>query len=228
MSLIWNKKELIRIKQIILNKSNYSLTEENNLKKDKVDAVDVILEDLFYIDSREKVKEILNSLKGIVVDYNNPLHYGLIASLNKIDVEDHTYIFEIYKQITSQYSRVISKICKEHIINLNSTEIIDRINLISSSDEETELEKQIKNTMNKILSYVPQLRQVPVYNSLIDECDKSIKDMILLNLNQELVGKRKNEEYDKSAEHKYYVRDCYKKYQRLNMKRLKESYSKFY
>lgn len=240
MNIIWNKGELYKIRRIILSKAGYSLGENNSLiKGDKKscfqerffvmdEAVKSKLEDLLYIESREDVFNILNSLKGIEADYNNPLHFGLIASLSKIDTNDYTSIFEIYNQIISQFARVISKVAKEMIANLNSQNISEIINLISNSSEETEAERQIRDTMSKTFSYVPQLREIPIYNDLIECYDSIIKDKLLGYLYNELITRKKAEEKLEEKDYDYYMLDQYKKYQRNNMNSLKTHYRKFY
>ena len=226
MNIIWNKEELYKIRRIILSKVGYNLGENNSLiKGDKKscfqdrffvmdEAVKSKLEDLLYIESREDVFNILNSLKGIEADYNNPLLFGLIASLSKIDTNDYTSIFEIYNQIISQFARVISKVAKEMIANLNSQNISEIINLISNSSEETEAEVQIKTTMDKIFSYAPQLREIPIYNNLIECCNNIIKDKLLGYLYNELVTRKKAEEKIEEKDYDLYILDQHKKYQR--------------
>jgi len=212
--IIWTKKELVKIRQIILNKTNYVLGKNNLLiKNDRNTNLSEVyngntiysdsiseIKKLFYMQDREKITSMLTYLNNVKADYNNPLHFGLIACLDKIDIEDHTYIFEILKQIISQYERIISSVVKNNITGLNKIELANKISSIEHSKEMSEEEKQIKRTMDEILNVASVLNDVEPYSSLIKRIQKNLKNKLLYSLNFELSKKEHREIFNKNID----------------------------
>lgn len=233
--MIWNKSELTKIKQIILNKTNFSLDknsqlilDNSNANQNDIDynftkskssnyvfgmAKDEIYK-LFYVQNREEIINILNKLSNIEFDKNNLLHLGLISCLSKINTADHTYVFVILREIISQFERVISDVINKTMKNITcSDDILVKIAQIENSSEDTYEEIKIKNTMNAILGYAPGLREIDVYNSLIEKEFANIRNRILVELKYFYSDKRHKEEEARKIDCLHHKMEFGRKYQ---------------
>ena len=244
MDIIWNKNELIKIERIILIKSNYELKENNELilnenkgksknnnftrSKTSTYVYNLANEEiykLFYTQDRQEITNIFNKLSGIEFDKKNPLHYGLIACLSKIDYKDYTYAFIILKEIISQFERTTSDVIS---YSTSSDEVLEKIKQIKNSSEETTYEKEIKKTMDTILNYAPRLREIDIYNSLIEKEYANIKNRVLVALKNISSNKKEKEILDKNIDSIKHIQDFSKKYQRKRLSEIKQKGIKFY
>lgn len=242
--MIWNKSELLKIKQLILNKANFHVNENNQLMlNNKISQNDIDynftksktsnyvynianeeIYKLFNIKDRQEIINIFSKLKNIEFDKNNSLHFGLIACLSKIDFEDHTYIFTILREIISQFERVTSDVVNNSIKDATyADDILIMIKKIENNSEVTYEEREIGRIMNIILGYAPGLREVDVYNSLIKKEFSNIRNRILFDLKQIYSNKRKKEEHDKKADCLNHKIDFGKKCDHLSLLKTKRT-----
>lgn len=217
--MIWNKSELTKIKQTILNKANFNIDEnnqlilnsnyvqqndiDNNFTKSKTSnyvfgIANEEIYKLFNIQDRLEIINIFNKLDNIQFDRNNSLHFGLIACLSKIDFEDHTYVFTILREIISQFERVTSDVANNSIKDATcANDIGEKIKQIQNNPEDTYEEREIGRIMSIILSYAPGLKEVDVYNSLIQKEFSNIRNRFLFSLKNIYSNRKQKEERDK-------------------------------
>jgi len=245
MNIIWSKKELSKIKTIILNRSKLTLDEENMLidrpnYREKFEQKDNLgnsmyfeiseeIENLYYIQDRLEIERILTKAKEVQVDPYNKLHHGLIVCLSKANPENHTYVFEILKEIASQYERVIANIAKSALADCEtSTEMIEKINKIITKTEETAEEIEIKYSMYTIFLDSNGIFNEDIFKPIIRKCNSLIKNRLIHHLNQILTSTRKIEEYNSQKDVKTHTRDFDSRYQRSHMSSLKRYNGEFY
>ena len=121
-NIIWTKEELIKIKKLILKRTGLffndnNILEYNPLNEYKINSYqeELILgiNELLNIKERSEIDRILTKYSKVEFDSNNKLHYGLISTLSKINLnKDKDYyiqIFIILKEIICQYERIIKE-----------------------------------------------------------------------------------------------------------------------
>jgi len=244
MNIIWNKQELGKIKKIILNRTNLKLDEENMLvTTDKVNTFENIgtiggsiyneitneIEKLFYYQDRLEIERILTKAKEVQADPKNKLHFGLIMCLSKTNPIDHTYIFEIFKEIASQYDKVIYSVANLSIeFCNNSEEISSLINSIINSKEETFEEILIKEKLITIFKLTNGITEENIFTPLITKCNSLIKERLIYFLNKELAYKVQNELINKYADVYQHNNDFCRKIQHQNINHIKNSKAKLF
>lgn len=199
--IIWNKDELKKINKIILYQSNLKITEDNmniDIKsKSPMDSIFIEYQqeiiDLFYIQDRSIIENILIQASQVKADINNPQHFGLIMSLSKININDHSQIFEIFKQIISQYARIISSIVKnqmEIISKENNIETqINNLSLIIKDLKNNENNIYIQNAKKKITEVFKDANGIEkneIFNSTIKKLDNEINERFIVYFNKKL------------------------------------------
>lgn len=248
MEIIWSKKELINIRKIILNRLNHKLDTNNNLIKTNVingyeDSgiinnnlyTDLLVEfkELFYTKDRQDILVLLNNIKIPTFDKNNSLHLGLISCLSKINInkitneEDYSYIFEILKELASQYERVISSTAKNIILLNDNNEVQKIIKKITNTNVDTIYEINIKKTMATILNYT-NLENFDIFKKVITRYDISVKNKLLHYLNIYLKKNIYNEEQEKLIKTLSHKKEFRYKYQRKHLDKIKEKHKKLY
>lgn len=219
MNIIWNKDELNKIKTIILNpakmlinKEDMSLSTKKEVTATSYSGFYEEIERLFYIQDKDDIRNTLLQASQVKGDINNPLHLGLVMSLSKIDVNDNTQIFEILKQLVSQYERVIASVLKKNV-NDSTLPIEKRIENVKNKLEEinnnieTEEEKQIKQLMNKIFIYTNNIENNKLFNSIVLKYDVIIKERIKRHLIGYLRTLSNLDERIKESDYREYMRE---------------------
>lgn len=235
METIWNKEELKKISNF-LRKMNYKFDNNNIITLSTNNNINNDIEDikkLFYLQDKEAIKKILNStykIKELVEkNPNNPLYFGLISFLSKINSDDYTQIFNIYKEILSQYAKVSS-----NLISI-LTKDLDEINYISTlqfkikelkeSSNETEEEIYIKNYMEKILAYTTEITNNEIFKEIIEKCNNNIKARLIHDLNQRIICFSQRIEVKKNSSIKAYQYDKYYKIYSKKRRSEKDGYN---
>lgn len=235
-NIIWTEKELKKIKQIILTRANLKISDNlelvsslpsdvmqlYNLKGSTIyEEVSEELIELFNINDREKITEILTKASQIKVDFSNRLHFGIISTLSKMKPENHVEIFNIFKEIVAQYNKSATNVANKITANLNnSEEIKDKINEIKNSTEETYEEKLVKNEIRKVFMFSNGVTEDELFKSLINKLDNNIKSKLLIALDRILVSTAKAEFHNKDSERGLYgLKD---RFQHKNMDLIKQ------
>ena len=205
-NIIWNKDELKKI-GTFLKKANYKIDDNhnivisnrfntgNNAFSNIMVNKDNEIKRLFYLQDREEIKEVLKStvkLKELVIQNpNNPLYFGLISSISKLNINDDTEIFTIFKEILSQYAKVSSNLITTLTNNLEKENYIETvqniIEKIKNSKFETDEEKYVKDYMNKILGYTSDITNSEIFKPTIEFCNNNIKNTLIQYLNQKII-----------------------------------------
>ena len=97
MNVIWNKKELKEIKAVILTRVSLKLDENNDLMERKAVPSNCAIgqyaynnlineiTSLYYFNDKKVIDDTLERASKVNFDISNPLHFGLISALSKID-----------------------------------------------------------------------------------------------------------------------------------------------
>jgi len=241
MNIIWNKKELIKIKKIILNRANLKLDEEkmlidNNNYLTEMSVTDQYaiygkiseeISNLYYLQDRLEIERILTKAKEVKADPHNKLHFGLISCLSKADPEDHTYIFQILREIAAQYEKTIYNVAYNTLEIYNtSEEMIAKINEIRSNTNKTEQELEIQSSLKEVFNLTNGITEEEIFKPLIEKCDNLIKERLNCYLNQRLAYIVKNEEFQATNDFREHRRNFTTSYQRRNMGSIKTYHKK--
>jgi len=215
-NIIWNEKELKKIKQIILTRANLRLNDNfelvlshssdvsqlYNIKGSSIyEEVSEELIELFYINDREKISNILAKASQIKVDLSNRFHIGIISTLSKMNPENHVEIFNIFKEIVAQYNKSASAVAHKVISELDSVDAIKaKIKEIKDSTEETIEEKLVKNDIRKVFTFSNGVTDSDLFASLIEKLNSKIKIKLLTSMTQLLNSTAKTEINNKEKE----------------------------
>lgn len=199
-NIIWNEKERKYINRLILMPANMTFDENldlvkqdyksYNAYKSKINVYDKFLEGLkniYYINDREQVENILNSASKVEVDPNNKFHYGLITSLSKINPKNHYEIFNIYKELIAFYEHTIYNIAYMVFSNKSIEDGLKRIKEIKNTNEVTLEEKLIKKNINYTLSFSNHIFEDELFLPLIESLNNYIKERLITRA-KEVVG----------------------------------------
>lgn len=229
MNIIWTKEELTKIKtrilspaKMIINENNKSIEQREETTTTSYTAFKEEIENLLFIQDRNIIKETLNEASKVKANTENPLHLGLVSSLSKINTTDDTQIFEILKQIISQYERIISQVLKKSVNDMNLS-LQDRIKKLNSkldeinSNIETDEENEIKEIMSTIFNYTNNIDKNPLFSSVIEKYDIIIKKRIKSHLISSLKSAGKLDDRIKESDFREYMRTEYNKNLRKRM-----------
>lgn len=239
--LIWTKEELKKIKAIILNKANltindkYELVEKNNSSNFYLYNGHHLyqnfhneLEMLFYYKDRNVIENILSKTEAIIVDSNNPLHYGLIRTLSKINPKNHYEIFSIYKEILALYEHTIHKYAEEYLKEYNPEEIKQIKNDLKNSIQKTEQELLIEDEINKILESTNGIFESELFLPLINKLNLSIKDRLINKYNSILGRKLETKRKQDISAHSEHLKNFHNSYINKNLSKIKEKKIQIY
>ena len=214
---IWNKNELKEINKIIYSKNvNIVCTDDevtfcrrtknsyvnfthSGLTNDLLDTFEFLLTNT----NKDEIDRILTKYSKVNFDINNKLHFGLISSLSRLDLNksDKYYpqIFTIAKELVGQYERVISSVINNSFANITDTNIIkDKIENIKQNVSSEE--KQVNFLIQKIFNETNGLNNEVLFKDIINKCNSKIKDS-LLSKAYILLGKiAKNNESEKTID----------------------------
>jgi len=240
MNIIWNKQEISKINKTILIKTNLKLNENNELtivnnkhlgsKNNTANSIYQLIYteiiELFNFQDRQEIEKVLTKAKDTQFDPHNKLHHGLIACLSKTNPENHTYIFDILREIASQYERVIASVAYKTLDSYdNSTQMMDRIKEITNSQEETLEEIEIKCIMKNIFTFTNGITEESIYKPLIEKCNSLIKERLIFHSNQKLISVIKSENYKEENDAINHHIDFDKKFQITSKRILQRKYN---
>ena len=206
MNVIWNKKELKEIKAVILTRVSLKLDENNDLMERKAVPSNCAIgqyaynnlineiTSLYYFNDKKVIDDTLERASKVNFDISNPLHFGLISALSKIDKDDRAGVFVIFKEIVSQYQRVIDTNVKQLYGNYDIDDLTYLYETIKDSKEQTEIEKIVNETMSKIFSYSNGINECELFKSLCDSQNNKVKDNILKKISDIIASKAKIKE----------------------------------
>ena len=188
---IWNNEELIRIKEIILKRINFYLNADNELFKSTKGVIknpnvrncfDVIEDeflDLFYTHDIDEINRVFSLAKGVNADPDNKEHYGLIMSLSKIDPTKKEEIFIIFKEISNLFYREIMNFAEILVDSLDTEQVKEVINKLLTSDEISEEELMIRETVYKTLSCTNGVVNSSLFMPLLNKLNSIIKNELV-------------------------------------------------
>lgn len=227
--MIWSSQELNNIKKIILSRSNLKLNDKGELVKSYVESpvmsrTDIAntnylyelhakeLESLLFIEDKKEIIRVLNKTRDIEVDPTNPIYFGFVMSVAKINPNKPEEIFIIFKEIIALYEKTISKVAKLIIANTPDIEDLqERTYSISKSTEITEEEKLIKSEVNKLFNMVNGVADSDLFVELINSLDVLTKTRLLKKLNEYINKIIKEELKNKTKSNKDYANELHYK-----------------
>ena len=241
MDIIWNKEELVRIKDF-LKRNNLEFSDDENYDiviSDKYKHATIFLptylyhchglNDLVWYQDKGEIYSVLK--KTIPIRYivknnkDNPICNGLLTALVNINPNDATEIFVIFKELLSQYVRVSYNMAEHITRNLNDPKLIKEIiEEIKNNPLDTKEELYIKNYMNKLFTYTNGIFDSDIFRPIIDECNNNIRTDLIYNIYRKCVVYAKQNKIVKDSTYSSYLSDLFAKLRKNNI--ITNKYSK--
>ena len=238
---IWNKNELKEINKIIYSKNvNIVCTDDevtfcrrtknsyvnfthSGLTNDLLDTFEFLLTNT----NKDEIDRILTKYSKVNFDINNKLHFGLISSLSRLDLNksDKYYpqIFTIAKELVGQYERVISSVINNSFANITDTNIIkDKIENIKQNVSNEE--KQVNFLMQKIFNESNGLNNEALFKDVINKCNSKIRMCLLSRANYYLAMLNEKKAHDKLVDVNNHKNEFREKYCKKSLNTRKKYY----
>lgn len=209
MNIIWNDEEIKKIEKIILQRTNFRLDQNNELKINPhlINRYSIYnnfteeLQTLINYQNNDEITKVLTNASLVEPDFSNPLHYGLVISLSKSNPEDRTYIFEIFKEIISQYERVISDVVESKLRSCKNYEEAEAIfNKFKTNIETTDEECLVKLTMQNIFYSTNGIERHELFKPICQKYSNMLKEKIQVCYNTSLSNMIRKENEKKSRD----------------------------
>lgn len=224
---IWTKEELQIIRKAILRRTGLFFNEENNLSYDLDNKYNPLsyqdeliqgINDLLNITNKEEIDRVLTKYSQVDFDSNNKLHYGLISTLSKIDLDNnkeyYTQIFVILKEIICQYERIITEVAERYFSKYNtSSDLKERIKLISDNKANNEI-NEINMLLLKTFNDSLNIDKEEMFKNVIEICNSKIKQKLIIRANNTLRGLTRDEETNHIKDATQHKKDFNKRYRR--------------
>lgn len=234
--IMWTKDELNAIKRNVLTKANLALDENNNIvvsnlsyeyevqklkKKMTCYSFDKEIKTLIYYQDRDEIAKILKLASSVSFNPNDADHLGLISTLSKIDPSDHTQIFNILKEIASQFEKIARRTAMGIRSYADTTdEFKTEIAKFKESQDMTFEEMIARSKINIILNSTNGVAQHEIFRELIERYYANLKSLIIINLElilvKEIRANAKKEKHDLYQYHKNFGERFLKKLKKDN------------
>lgn len=231
-NIIWTKEELKNIKKIILNKCNLKLNDNNEIETFTTDndfyhpnvslfsIIKEEFEELFYINSKNKISEILTKASQINVDLNNKMHIGFISNISKVNPTRCEEIFIIFREIIALYERIINTYANSIIKECeNPDKALELFKEITNN--ETEYETIIKTDIYQIFSLANGIVEYDLFKPLINKLNSLIKPRLIVKMKDVINNIIKTEDAQKKNYTREYKANFYTRYQREQLEQVK-------
>lgn len=224
-NIIWTKEELTKIKKIILKRTGLFFNDNNTIEYNPLNEYKINsyqeelilgINELLNIKERSEIDRILIKYSKVEFDSNNKLHYGLISTLSKINInKDNDYyiqIFIILKEIICQYERIITEVAEKSFSKYtNSKELKERIQLINNGIAIEEI-NEINLLLNKTFNDSLNINNEEVFKEVISKCNSTIKQKLISRANNIVKNLANYEEIARNKDAGQHKSDFRKKY----------------
>lgn len=208
MKKVWTEEELKNVKKHILFRNHLEIKDEG-LVKDKDFDVSITsrnssiinsntsdtfcksIENILFNTSEEEIQEVLDKVDGIkqMVDSDptNQYYRGLVSNISKVNPEDQSEIFIVFKEIISQYDRTINSVVTKSIEGITDEAIIkEKIKGIKENKELSLEELFVIDNLKKTFSLTNGITEVAMFQEMIAKCNENIKAQIIRTFNSKL------------------------------------------
>lgn len=208
MKKVWTEEELKNVKKHILFRNNLEIKDGALVKGKNFDMSIVSrnfsiinsntsdtfcksIENILFNTNKEDIQEVLNKVEGIKQmvesDPTNQYYRGLLSNISKIDPEDQSEIFVIFKEIISQYDRTINSIVTKSIEGITDEKIIkEKIQRIKENNDLSLEELFVIDNLKKTFSLTNGITEASFFQDMIVKCNENIKTQIIRSFNSKL------------------------------------------
>lgn len=199
--IIWTKDELKKIKRHVLTRANLTINDEGEIQKHNPHTIPYQeihqytymqyaeeIEKLFYTDNKEEIMNLLTQISNLKFNSTTPHNIGFVTTLRRINPNDATEIFVVFKEIIGQYERITSRISQEFVNQCTTIEeLIETSKKYTHThhDETIQSEefKMASNEINDLFFMCNGIMENNLFKPLLTKLNSTLQHRITAKVN---------------------------------------------